>query len=115
MAGDHHHAYWSNLDASDPSRFLDPKAIARFACLPFGYGPRICIGASFALQQAVIILATLLARFRYALVPGKTPKPVMILTLRPEGLVWLNVDKVQTTRNLPSKTLSNLDALWNDG
>lgn len=87
-----HHGHWANPDAFDPSRFSDSNAIPRFAFLPFGDGPRICIGASFALQEAVIILATLLARFRFALVPGKMPKPVMILTLRPEGGVWLKVD-----------------------
>ncbi len=88
-----HHAHWQNPDAFDPSRFSDPKAIARFTYLPFGDGPRICIGASFALQEAVIILATLLARFKFALIQGKAPKPVMILTLRPEGGVWLGVEK----------------------
>lgn len=88
-----HHAYWQNPDAFDPSRFLDPKAIPHFTYLPFGDGPRICIGASFALQEAVIILATLLARFKFMLIPGKAPKPVMILTLRPEGGVWLGVER----------------------
>lgn len=88
-----HHALWKDPDVFDPSRFADPKAINRFAYLPFGDGPRICIGASFALQEAVIILATLLARYRFAPVPGKEPKPVMILTLRPEGGVWLMVDR----------------------
>lgn len=87
-----HHAHWSNPDAFDPDRFLAPPD--RFAYLPFGDGPRICIGASFALQEAVIILATLLSRFRFSSVPGKAPKPVMILTLRPEGGVWLNVERV---------------------
>ena len=88
-----HHKLWSNPDAFDPDRFLDPKSIDRYAYLPFGDGPRICIGASFALQEAVIILSTLLARFRFSLVPGKAPKPVMILTLRPEGGVWLGVER----------------------
>ena len=88
-----HHALWSDPDAFDPSRFADAKSIDRFAYLPFGDGPRICIGASFALQEAVIILATLLARFKFTLIPGKTPKPVMILTLRPEGGVWLGVER----------------------
>ncbi len=88
-----HHALWENPDAFDPARFADPKAVPRFHYLPFGDGPRICIGASFALQEAVIILATLLARFRFAPVPGREPKPVMILTLRPEGGVWLMVDR----------------------
>jgi cytochrome P450 len=86
-----HRLLWQNPDAFDPDRFL--TAPTRFAYLPFGDGPRICIGASFALQEAVIILSTLLARFKYSLIPGKAPKPVMILTLRPEGGVWLGVER----------------------
>jgi cytochrome P450 len=87
-----HHALWQAPDSFDPGRFADARAVPRFHYLPFGDGPRICIGASFALQEAVIILATLLVRFRFARVPGREPKPVMILTLRPEGGVWLQVD-----------------------
>ena len=83
------HLLWQDADAFRPDRFADRKAIERYAYLPFGDGPRICIGASFALQEAVIILATLLSRHRFTPVPGKEPKPVMILTLRPEGGVWL--------------------------
>ncbi|MGB7262123.1 MAG: cytochrome P450 [Albidovulum sp.] len=85
------HALWPNPHAFDPDRFADPAAIDRFAYLPFGGGPRVCIGAAFALQEAVIILATLLARFRFTPVSGRAPKPVLILTLRPEGGVWLDV------------------------
>lgn len=80
---------WDDPDAFKPERFANRKAIDRYAYLPFGDGPRICIGASFAIQEAVIVLATLLKRFRFDLVEGKPPKPVMILTLRPEGGVWL--------------------------
>ena len=87
-----HHMRWAEPDRFDPERFADPKAIDRFAYLPFGDGPRICIGANFALQEAVIVLATLLARHRFAPVRGKAPRPVMILTLRPEGGVWLTVE-----------------------
>ena len=83
---------WEEPDAFRPDRFADRKAIDRYAYLPFGDGPRICIGASFALQEAVIILATLLARFRFTPVLGKEPEPVMIITLRPEGGVWLNAE-----------------------
>ena len=83
------HLLWDNPDAFDPDRFADRKAIPRYAYLPFGDGPRICIGASFALQEAVIILATLLARYRFTPVPGRAPAPVMIVTLRPAGGVWL--------------------------
>ncbi|MDM7458933.1 MAG: cytochrome P450 [Paracoccus sp. (in: a-proteobacteria)] len=84
-----HHLLWDHPDAFDPDRFL--TAPNRYAFLPFGAGPRICIGASFALQEAVIILATLLARFRFQRIPGHDPQPRMILTLRPHGGVWLRV------------------------
>jgi cytochrome P450 len=83
------HLLWSEPDRFNPDRFADRKSLERYAYLPFGDGPRICIGASFALQEAVIILATLLSRFRFTPVPGRDPDPVMILTLRPQGGVWL--------------------------
>lgn len=89
-----HRKLWDAPDAFHPARFADPRAVPRFQYLPFGDGPRVCIGASFALQEAVIVLATLLARFRFELVPGVEPKPVMVLTLRPEGGVWLRVERV---------------------
>lgn len=89
-----HHDLWADPDRFDPGRFADPKGIDRFAYLPFGDGPRICIGQNFALQEAVIILATLLARFRFRTVPGRVPDPVMILTLRPEGGAWLTAEGV---------------------
>lgn len=85
---------WEDADAFRPDRFADRKAIERYAYLPFGDGPRICIGASFALQEAVIILATLLSRFKFTRVEGRDPDPVMILTLRPEGGVWLEAEAV---------------------
>jgi len=87
-----HRRLWDDPDRFDPGRFADRARIDRFAYLPFGDGPRICIGASFAAQEAVIILATLLARFRFRRVPGKDPKPVLVLTLRPEGGVWLTAE-----------------------
>ncbi|MTJ03916.1 MAG: cytochrome P450 [Sediminimonas qiaohouensis] len=86
------HLLWDEPDAFRPDRFADRKAIDRYAYLPFGDGPRVCIGASFALQEAVIILATLLARHRFSPVEGRAPSPVMILTLRPEGGVWLQAE-----------------------
>jgi cytochrome P450 len=86
------HLLWEDPHAFRPDRFADRARIDRFAYLPFGDGPRICIGASFAVQEAVIILATLISRFRFTRIPGKDPKPVLILTLRPEGGVWLKVE-----------------------
>lgn len=87
-----HRMLWDNPDGFDPDRFLTPPD--RFAFLPFGAGPRICIGAGFAMQEAVIILATLLARFRFTLA-GPPPQPRMILTLRPHGGVILRAQPRQ--------------------
>ena len=88
------HLIWDNPDQFDPTRFANRRSIPRYGYLPFGDGPRICIGASFALQEAVIILASLLAKFKFTPVTGRDPKPVMILTLRPEGGVWLKPEPV---------------------
>ncbi|WJS83241.1 cytochrome P450 [Paracoccus sp. TOH] len=85
-----HRLLWDDPDRFDPGRFAAGVTRDRFAFLPFGAGPRICIGASFAMQEAVIILATLVARFRFALT-ARQPQPRMILTLRPHGGVWLQV------------------------
>lgn len=85
---------WEDPDAFRPERFADRKAVPRYAYLPFGDGPRICIGASFAIQEAVIILATLLSRFRFTPVAGRDPDPVMIITLRPDGGVWLEAEPI---------------------
>nr|WP_245819052.1 cytochrome P450 [Marivita hallyeonensis] len=88
------HVLWDRPDAFDPDRWSHGWKPDRYAYLPFGDGPRICIGASFAIQEAVIILATLLSRFRFTSVKGVDPDPVMIITLRPEGGVWLEAEPV---------------------
>jgi cytochrome P450 len=82
-----HRLLWDAPDRFDPSRFLPGarESIDRFAYLPFGIGPRICIGASFALQEAVIVLATILNRFRLEPKHGHEVRPVQHITLRPKG------------------------------
>ncbi|WP_239520667.1 cytochrome P450 [Pseudooceanicola aestuarii] len=90
------HLLWDDPDSFDPGRFADRTSVPRYAYLPFGDGPRICIGAQFAVQEAVIVLATLLARFRFRRVPGRDPAPVMIITLRAEGGVWLEAEPRET-------------------
>jgi cytochrome P450 len=82
-----HRQMWENPDIFDPSRFL-PAArnkIDRFAYLPFGVGPRICIGSAFALQEATLALATIMKNFRLELAPGHEVWPVQRVTLRPRG------------------------------
>ena len=80
-----HRKLWERPDVFDPARFLPPSKgnIPRFAYLPFGTGPRTCIGSSFALQEATIILATLFHRFEMQLLPDASVWPVQKITLRP--------------------------------
>ena len=82
-----HLSLWDNPDAFDPERFRPEavKARHRYAYLPFGAGPRICIGASFAMLEAVAILATVLQIVRLSLPPGFEPSPRLRITLRPHG------------------------------
>ena len=89
-----HHDLWRDPDCFDPERFADSSEIERFAYLPFGDGPRVCIGASFAMLEAVIVLATLVSRFRFRRMPGHDPEPVMVLTLRPQGGVHLVAEPI---------------------
>ncbi len=80
---------WDNPDAFDPSRFLGERRdkIDRFAYIPFGAGPRVCIGMAFAIQEGIILLAHLLRAFRFELVEGHPVMPQQRLTLRPrEGM-----------------------------
>ncbi len=88
------HLLWDRPDEFDPERFAPGNKIDRYAFLPFLDGPRKCIGAQFAMTEAVILLSTVVSRFKFSLVDGKVPKPQLLLTLRPENGIWLNVETV---------------------
>jgi cytochrome P450 len=68
----------------DPGRFAPgwEQRISRYAYLPFGAGPRVCIGNSFALMEARLILATLAQRWRFTLEPGQDVRPMQLVTVR---------------------------------
>lgn len=69
----------------DPDRFSpeNEASIPKYAYLPFGGGPRVCIGNSFALMEARLILASIASRYRLSLVPGHKVEPEPLVTLRP--------------------------------
>jgi cytochrome P450 len=80
-----HRRLWANPDAFDPSRFA-PGAPQphRFAYLPFGAGPRVCVGAQFALAEATLVLAMLVQRFEIALDDPAPVLPVAVVTTQPD-------------------------------
>nr|WP_294509295.1 cytochrome P450 [uncultured Rhodopila sp.] len=89
-----HHALWQDPDAFYPDRFMpEQPPPGRFAFMPFGAGPRICVGAQFAMAEAVLVLASLVGRFRIERVDSRPVLPVAIVTTQPDhaALVRLSV------------------------
>lgn len=72
----------------EPERWEEDPArsgkLPRFAYFPFGGGPRVCVGAGFAMMEAMLLLATFAQRFRFELVPGQDLQPLFSVTLRPK-------------------------------
>ena len=80
-----HEKLWRDPDAFMPSRFMAPALPPdRFAYLPFGVGPRVCIGAHFALVEATLALAKLIGAFRVALVDHEPVLPIGVVTTQPD-------------------------------
>jgi cytochrome P450 len=80
--------FFSEPERFDPERWRDDPVragkIPRFAYFPFGGGPRVCVGASFAMIEATLLLAMIQQKFHLDLVPGQRVEPVGTVTLRPK-------------------------------
>jgi cytochrome P450 len=91
----HDPRYFEDPDVFDPDRwehgFL--KRIPKYAYLPFGAGPRLCIGSSFAMTEATLLLATIARKFRLELLPGQQPIPQPSVTLRPKGGISMVLER----------------------
>jgi cytochrome P450 len=88
-----HHLLWTEPLRFDPNRFSPEAKATRHRCsyLPFSTGPRNCIGASFAMVEGRVILATLLSRAKFDLPDGEIPVPFARVTLRPKNGLRLKV------------------------
>jgi cytochrome P450 len=87
-----HRRLWNDPEEFDPGRFMEgAEPPPRFAYMPFGAGPRVCVGAQFALTEAVLVLARLLRRFRLELDGPATMIPRGLVTTQPDRPVrfWL--------------------------
>lgn len=90
-----HEMLWRDPDLFDPDRWLDERRSARhrFQYIPFGGGPRVCVGARFATVEALTVLACWLAEWRFAALPGREVMPSGMVTLRPRGGLPLRLEK----------------------
>lgn len=83
-----HPAYWDEPQRFDPQRFEPDSPAARqrprYTYFPFGGGPRLCIGESFAWMEGILLIATLAQRFRFCLTPSACIEPQPLVTLRPK-------------------------------
>lgn len=91
-----HPDFWPDAEAFDPHRF-DPDAEQtrpKHAYIPFGSGPRVCIGKHFALMELTLVLATLTGRYRFTMPPGAAEVDVdALITLHPRGGVHLRLER----------------------
>ena len=87
-----HRKYWDDPDAFDIGRFATREGRHRFQYLPFGGGPRTCVGAQFATAEALTILAQWLSEWRFE-EAGHLVRPAGMVTLRPAGGLPLRVER----------------------
>jgi cytochrome P450 len=79
----HDPRWWPGAEAFRPERWLENDDRPRYAYIPFGAGPRACIGRPFAQAEAALVLATIASRWRLRVRPGARIEPQAVLTLRP--------------------------------
>lgn len=89
--------FWPDAEKFQPERWLRPeiKSMPKFAYFPFGGGPRLCIGNTFAMMEAVLLLATVAQRARFELAPGFELKLRPAVTLKPANGIRVIVRKRQ--------------------
>ncbi|MEM1163309.1 MAG: cytochrome P450, partial [Pseudomonadota bacterium] len=90
-----HERVWDRPHEFDPDRWQTAagKKCGREAWIPFSTGPRVCTGAGFAMQEGVLLLGLLAARFRFSPVEGRVPEPMAHLTVRSRNGIWLKIEK----------------------
>lgn len=90
-----HEAYWPNPHCFDAERFMSYREheVVPNTYMPFGLGPRVCVGANFATIEATLILARIARRYDIDLVPGQEIKPVARLTTRPKDQIMIKVSR----------------------
>jgi cytochrome P450 len=105
----HDPRFFEQPEQFNPDRWT-PDAIQRlpkFAYFPFGGGPRLCIGASFAMMEAGLLLAAMAQRFQLRLVPGHPVAALPSITLRPKHGIWMSLSKTPVRSPIESNQRKN--------
>ena len=102
-----HHAprHWENPESFNPQRFTkaNDKLRAPFTYLPFGGGPRVCIGNQYAMLQILMILSAVLRKYDFELVPGQTIEERAMVILRPKHGIRMTFTKAAAREVVPLK------------
>jgi cytochrome P450 len=103
--------YFPEPEKFDPDRWLPEKALKlpKFAYFPFGGGPRQCIGASFAMMEATLLLATIAQRFQFRAASSDSITPTPSFTLRPKQGIRMRLEK-RVPRPVAAAASSSLSA-----
>jgi cytochrome P450 len=88
-----HPDFWQEPNKFDPERFRPERKAERprYAYIPFGGGPRQCIGNNFAMAEAILLLTSIAQKFRLDLLPGHQVEMEPLITLRPTGALPMNL------------------------
>jgi cytochrome P450 len=86
---------WDKPNVFDPDRFIREPGLNRGKdkFMPFGAGPRVCVGAAFAVMESMMALATLVRDYEITPDADSYPRPLMTVTLRPQGGIPATVEK----------------------
>ncbi len=106
IAGIHRHPdHWQNPDSFEPERFTVERAAGRhrWAHMPFGGGPHLCVGKQFALVEAAILLAGMTGRYDVRTVPHHRVDPYATITLRPRYGLMVTVHPRLSTAHAPTE------------
>ncbi len=93
-----HPDFWEDPERFDPERFAveNVKTMSRQSYLPFGSGPRMCIGNHFAMMEMQLLLATLVRKFDFTLSDGHTVTGVPLIVYKPKGGIPVHITGVQS-------------------
>jgi cytochrome P450 len=100
-----HRDFWKNPHAFDPDRFSYEREheLTPGAYIPFGTGPRVCVGAAFATTEATLIIARLVRRFDFEALAPERVRPVARLTTRPAEQIMCKVMRRKVSAQVPAR------------